>query len=233
MDIILVPGFWLQGSSWDNTTPALTNAGHTVHPVTPPGLESIDTNREGIGLRDHVNAVVSLLDSLPAGAVLVGHSGGGAVIHAVADARPERVIRGIYVDSGPLGTGGSINDELPVVNGEIPLPDWSVFEAEDLHDLNDELKDNFRRIAVPEPVGVAMDKQELHDERRYQVPSSVICCEFSTADAQRWIDGGEPMMAELAKMTDLELLDLPTGHWPQLTKPAELGELLLRIVERR
>ncbi|AJT42707.1 alpha/beta fold hydrolase [Psychromicrobium lacuslunae] len=233
MDIILVPGFWLQGSSWDNTTPALIDAGHTVHPVTPPGLESIEAKRAGIGLRDHVDAVLRLLDSLPAGAVLVGHSGGGAVIHAVADARPEKVIRGIYVDSGPLGAGGSINDELPVVNGEIPLPDWSVFEEPDLRDLNDELKAHFRQVSIPEPVGVAQDKQVLHDERRYQVPSSVICCEFSAADAQRWMDGGEPMMAELAKMTDLELLDLPTGHWPQLTRPKELGELLLQLVERR
>ena len=39
--------------------------------------------------------------------VLVGHSGGGAIAHAVADARPERVARVIYVDSLPLGHGAS------------------------------------------------------------------------------------------------------------------------------
>ena len=60
--------------------------------------------------------------------VLVGHSGGGAIAHAAADARPGRVARVVYVDSFPMGEGGLINDELPVENGEVPLPDWSLFE---------------------------------------------------------------------------------------------------------
>lgn len=38
----------------------------------------------------------------------------------------------VYVDSGPVGEGGLINDELPAENGEIPLPDWSLFDKEDL-----------------------------------------------------------------------------------------------------
>jgi hypothetical protein len=28
MDIILIPGFWLDGSSWDAVVPALEDAGH-------------------------------------------------------------------------------------------------------------------------------------------------------------------------------------------------------------
>ena len=68
--------------------------------------------------------------------MLVGHSGGGAIAHAAADARPDRVARVVYVDSWPLGAGGVINDELPAENGEVPLPDWSLFEEEDLVDLD-------------------------------------------------------------------------------------------------
>ena len=74
----------------------------------------MEAPRAGIGLADHIAAVVRLVDGLEDPVVLVGHSGGGAVIHAVADARPERIARNVYVDSGPLGEGGSINDELPV-----------------------------------------------------------------------------------------------------------------------
>ena len=43
----------------------------------------------------------------------------------------------VYVDSLPMGDGGLINDELPVENGEVPLPDWSLFDQEDLVDLPD------------------------------------------------------------------------------------------------
>lgn len=50
------------------------------------------------------------MDGLPGKMALVGHSGGGAIIHAAVDARPDKVERAIYVDSGPLGEGGVIND---------------------------------------------------------------------------------------------------------------------------
>ena len=36
--------------------------------------------------------------------------------------------------------------------GEVPLPDWSAFGEEDLVDLDDDLRDRFRSIAIPEPV---------------------------------------------------------------------------------
>ena len=106
MDIILVPGFWLDASSWDEVTPPLGAAGHSLHPLTLPGLESAGASRAGIGLRTHIDAVVAKLDSLDGKVVLVGHSGGGAIIHGVADARPDRIERNIFVDSGPLGEGG-------------------------------------------------------------------------------------------------------------------------------
>src|SRR5690554_5736225 len=138
MDIILIPGFWLDGDSWKNVTAPLTDAGHTVHPLTLPGLESRNADRGGIGLRDHVDAVASVVDSISDPVVLVGHSGGGAIAHAVADARPDRIARVVYVDSGPLGHGESINDELPVDGDDVPLPDWSLFEEADLVDLDDE-----------------------------------------------------------------------------------------------
>jgi hypothetical protein len=39
-------------------------------------------------------------------------------------------------------------------------------------------------------------------------------------------------VAELGRLHDVEYVDLPTGHWPQFTKPAELGEAILAAVER-
>jgi pimeloyl-ACP methyl ester carboxylesterase len=232
MELILIPGFWLDGASWDEVATPLREAGHTVHALTLPGKESVDADRSGITLRDHVDAVVDVVDSLQGPVVLVGHSGGGAIAHAVVDARPDAIARVIYVDSGPLGDGGVINDELPVVDGEVPLPDWSVFEAEDLTDLDDELRERFRSIAVPEPLGVTSDKQVLSDPRRYDVPVTVICCEFPTDLMREWLAGGVPFVSELAQVKDYELVDLPTGHWPQLTKPRELAAVILAAVGR-
>ena len=230
MDIILIPGFWLDASSWDEVVPALRQAGHRAQALTLPGMESKDADRSEITLRDHVDAVVEVIDSTgPVGAkvVLVGHSGGGAIAHAAADARPGRVARVIYVDSFPLGEGGLINDELPVENGEVPLPDWSLFEKEDLVDLDDDLRAAFRARAIPTPVHVTSDLQRLSDERRYDVPATVIACEFSSAQLREWMAQDHPALRELAKVRDVGYVDLPTGHWPQFTKPGELGQAIL------
>lgn len=229
----MIPGFWLDASSWAEVTPALDKAGHRVRALTLPGLEAPAADRRGIRLRDHVEAVLAVVDEADGPVVLVGHSGGGAIAHAVADARPDRIARVVYVDAGPLGHGQVINDQLPVVDGEIPLPDWAVFDEEDLRDLDDELRAAFRARALPQPAAVAADPQVLADERRYDVPATVIACEFSSAQLRDWIAQGQPYVAELAALRDVEYVDLPTGHWPQFTRPAELGQTILAAVDRR
>ena len=232
MDVILVPGFWLDGSSWEAVTPPLVEAGHQVHPLTLPGLESADAPRAGIGLRTHIDAVVAAIDALGPPVVLVGHSGGGAIIHGAVDARPDRVLRAVYVDSGPLGEGGVINDDLPDEGDEVPLPPWELFDDEDLTDLDEGLRAMFRARAIPQPKGVAQDQQRLGDERRYNVPATVIACEFPSSMLIEMIAAGHPYVAELGRVSDVEYVDLPTGHWPQFTRPAELGAAILAAVDR-
>jgi pimeloyl-ACP methyl ester carboxylesterase len=228
MDILLIPGFWLDGDSWNEVVEPLRGSGHTIHTITLPGLESRDTDRTKITLQDHVDAVVAAVDAISGPVVLVGHSGGGPIAYGAVDARPDRIARVIYVDSGPLEEGHCINDELPVVDGEVPLPDWSVFEDEDLIDMTDELRERFRAIAVPEPWLVASGPMHLSDERRYDVPATVICCEFRSTQMREWMQEG--FAAELLPTKSYELVDLPTGHWPQFTKPAELAAMIVAAV---
>ncbi|MFO7690665.1 MAG: alpha/beta hydrolase [Cryobacterium sp.] len=232
MQIILVPGFWLTADSWAAVTPGLKAAGHRVRALTLPGLDSVDSPRAGIGLRDHIDAVVAAIDEAAAPVVLVGHSGGGAIIHGALDARPDRVVHAVYVDSAPLGEGASINDALVAVGDEIPLPDWDGFEPDDLVDLTDDLRERFRADAVPQPRGVATDPMHLHDERRFAVPATVVACEFPSALIVEWVGSGQPFVAELARMRSVSYVDLPTGHWPQFTKPAELAAVILDAVDR-
>jgi pimeloyl-ACP methyl ester carboxylesterase len=233
MDIILIPGFWLDDSSWDSVVPALEEAGHRTHPLTLPGMDSADADRSQITLRDHVDAVVGVIDSLDHNdkVVLVGHSGGGAIAHAAVDARPDRVRRVVYVDSGPLGHGAVINDELPAENGEIPLPAWELFDEPDLVDLDDELRRAFRKRAIPTPERVAKDPQQLSDERRYDVPVTVIACEFPSAMLREWVAQDHPYVRELGKIREVQYVDLPTGHWPQFTRPRELGQAILVSID--
>jgi pimeloyl-ACP methyl ester carboxylesterase len=232
MEVILIPGFWLDASSWDEVLPVLEDAGVRARTLTLPGLASPGADRGAIRLRDHVDAVVAAVDGAAGPVVLVGHSGGGSIAHAAADARPDRVAGVVYVDAFPLGEGLAINDELTAVDGEIPLPDWSEFADEDLRDLDDELRDAFRARAIPQPAAVASDPQVLTDPRRYDVPATIVSCEFPCEQVREWMAQGEPMLAELAAMRHVEYVDLPTGHWPQFTRPRELGDVILAAVGR-
>ncbi|MEN9621112.1 MAG: hypothetical protein RL499_1305 [Actinomycetota bacterium] len=230
MQIVLIPGFWLTADSWGTVAHDLETAGHTVHALTLPGKRPGDTELAGIGLRTHVDAVLEVVDRLDGPVVLVGHSGGGTIAWAVADARPARIARVVFVDALPMPTGSVINDELPVEDGAVPLPDWSVFEPEDLIDLDDELRAHFRAIAVPEPVGVAHEPTRLDNEERFTVPVTVIACQFPAAIVQQAIGNERAWASELAEIADLTVVELPTGHWPQFTRPAELARSILTVL---
>lgn len=232
MNVVLIPGFWLDASSWAPVSAALSAAGHTPHPVTPLGAGGAAEQVASITLADQAAAVVELVDGLDGPVVVVGHSGGGAVAHAVADARPDRVEQVIYVDSGPLADGGVVNDELPVVDGVVPLPDWGVFEEEELEGLTDDVRAEFRARAVTVPPLVAAGPQRLHDERRYDVPVTVISSTMPEQVLRDLMAKEHPYVQELARVRDVTIVELPTGHWPQLSRPDDLAAAVVRAVER-
>jgi pimeloyl-ACP methyl ester carboxylesterase len=235
VDIILIPGLWLDGSSWGRVVPTLERAGHRTHPLTLPGMEAKDTDRAGITLRDHVDAVVAAIDALDARdgtgrVVLVGHSAGAAIAHAAIDARPDRVAHAVYVGGFPTGDGDSVADGLAAENGEVPLPDWPAFEEEELVDLDDEARAEFRERAIPSPERVTRDPQRLTDERRYDVPVTVIATEFTSDQLKEWVAAGLAPVRELTRIRRVDHVDLPTGHWPQFTRPEDLGRAIVAAI---
>lgn len=236
MEIILVPGAWLDASAWNSVLPPLVEAGHVVHPMTLPGKESPGADQSGIGLRTHIDAVVATIDDVSSGdgqVVLVGHSAGASVVSGAADARPGRVARLIYVDAVPPSDGSIVNDELPVVGDSVPLPDWDLFDAPDLVGLDDAMLTEFRRRALPEPKGVFLDpiRLERHAERR-AIPVTVIACETAgdfpgpRAMIEHFREQGSPFTKELAALDGAEVVEVPTGHWPMFSRPRDLGETI-------
>ncbi|SDY83774.1 Alpha/beta hydrolase family protein [Herbiconiux ginsengi] len=232
MNVILIAGFWLRGDSWSEVVPVLEQAGLTAHTPTLAGLESVDDDRSQVTLASQIAEVVALVDSLEGDGkvVLVGHSGGGAIIHGVVDARPDRIERAVYVDSGPTPEGVAINEGLEATGADAPLPPWEDFDETDLRDLTDEQLAWFREIAVPEPARVAHDPQHLANPARNEVPITLISSTFSRAEIEEAIAAGVPYFTEVPLMARATIVELPTGHWPQFTKPRELGRLIVQAV---
>lgn len=234
LPVILVPGFWLGAWAWDDVLPSLRAGGLDLYPVTLPGLDSPTTDRRGLTLADHVRHVRALVERLVAQdaaqqVVLVGHSGGAAVVHGVVDQVPTAVRRAIYVDSGPQTDGTAIAPGLPADLVDLPLPPFDELEAQgsSLAGITPDGLATFRARAVPHPAGVGRSPQSLHDERRLEVPVTVICSSISAEQLRAMAHPGPPLFTELASL-DVTWVDLPTGHWPMFSEPARLGEEIVR-----
>lgn len=232
--VVLVAGYWLGGWAWDAVVPAVRDAGLTPHAVTLPGLGAPGTPeqpRPGITLDDHVAAVRDLVDGLDGDVVLVAHSGGSVVVQMVADQRPDRVRRVVYVDSGPLRDGLALRDGDP--QHDVPLPAWEQLEAEgsSLEGLDDDARAAFRARAVPQPGGVATAPLRVADPRRLAIPVTEICTSIPSEPLRELIRAGH-IPSELEDYADVEYVDLPTGHWPMLSRPADLADAIAAAARR-
>lgn len=221
MDIVLIAGMWLDGSAWDDVVPALEALGHRPVPLTLPGQGDGSASAT---LDDQVAAVLAAVDATSGKLMVVGHSAACTLAWLAADARPEKVAKVALIGGFPSADGEPYADFFEPEDGVVPFPGWGPFEGPDSADLDEEARRSFASAAIPVPEGVTRGVVHLADERRFDVPVVLVCPEFSPTQAQEWIDGGE--VPELAKAKHLELVDIDSGHWPMISKPAELARLL-------
>jgi pimeloyl-ACP methyl ester carboxylesterase len=221
MDVLLIGGLWLDASAWDDVAAALEPLGHRPVPVPLPGQGDGATSAT---LDDQVAQVLAAVDAAPAPPLVVGHSAACALAWLAADARPEQVARVVLIGGFPSSDGSSYADFFDLADGVMPFPGWEPFEGPDAADLDEQARQDFAARAVPVPEGVAHGVIRLADERRYDVPVLLVCPEYTPAQARAWIDAGD--VPELAKAKHVDLVDIDSGHWPMITKPAELAQLL-------
>ncbi|MCB0908757.1 MAG: hypothetical protein KDB63_16745 [Nocardioidaceae bacterium] len=144
------------------------------------------------------------------------------------DARPGRVAHVVHIGGFPAGDGEPLLSGLPVDNGEVPMPDWAeVGEEANIVDFSPDQLAAFYAAAIPVPEGVLTEPVRLTDTRRLDVPVTMVCPEYRADDLRGWVEGGEPSLAELASIRSVSYVDLPAGHWPQLTRPVDLARVIL------
>jgi pimeloyl-ACP methyl ester carboxylesterase len=221
MDILLIGGLWLDGSAWDDVVPELESLGHRPVPITLPGQGDGSTSAT---LDDQVAAVLAAVDAASGRPLVVGHSAACTLAWLAADARPERVAGVVLVGGFTWDDGKLYADLFEITDGVMPFPGWGPFEGPDSADLSEAARNAMASAAVPVPEGVARGVVRLADKRRFDVPVTVVCPEFTPAQAQEWIDAGD--VPELARAKHVDLVDLDSGHWPMFTRPAELARLL-------
>jgi pimeloyl-ACP methyl ester carboxylesterase len=224
MQLILIPGLWLDAGSWHDVVPTIDDAGFDAVPVTLP--TSAET-----GLADWVSAVVARIDASDEPVALVGHSGGGNVAWGAADARPEAVARVVFVDTVPVPDGADIS-AFPVVDGVIPFPGWDTFDAPDIADLDETTRERIAAAAIPVPASVPTDTLHLHDRRRHRIPVTVLSGDADAEELDAQLSAWPSYHDEWRAIADREVVRIGSGHWPLFSQPQRLGALIVRAIER-
>lgn len=222
--IVLAGGLWLDASAWDRVVPELAKRDRHAVPVALPGQGDGNTSAT---LADQVAAVLAAVDAAPGRSVVVGHSAASTLAWLAADARPAKVAKVVMIGGFPSADGEAYADFFPVTDGVMPFPGWAPFEGADAADLDEPARQAFAAAAVPVPVGVSKGVVRLTDERRYDVPVVLVCPEFTPDQAREWITSGD--VPELTRAKHVEMVDIDSGHWPMLTRPAELARILAGV----
>jgi len=215
--LILVHGAWHGPWCWGRLLPYLAG-----HEVVAPDLP--------VGARSMAEWVAVVLDAVGAGpAVLVGHSRGGAVIAAVAEAAPERVERLVFCSGFLLKRGQSV---LAAAQEDILLP---IVVDQETRSCTLEAADvvpRFYEGCSPEDIAFALARLRpeplfgltaplrVSAERFGRVPREYIECtrdRVISLAAQRRMQAAWPVQ----RVTTLE-----TGHSPFFSAPENLAAAL-------
>lgn len=226
MEILLIGGLWLNGSVWDDVVSELEQLGHRPVAVTLPGQGS---GTSSATLDDQVATVLAAVDSAQGRPMVVGHSAASTLAWIAADARPDKVATVALIGGFPSPDGEAYASFFEVTDGVMPFPGWGPFEGPDSADLDEQARDRLASEAIPVPEGVAKGVVRLTDERRYETPVVLVCPEFTPAQAKEWIETGN--IPELAKAKHLSFVDIDSGHWPMISKPVELAQVLAKIAD--
>ncbi|MDN5747300.1 MAG: alpha/beta hydrolase [Pseudonocardia sp.] len=235
--IVLVHGAWHDGSSWASVVAELTARGHDARAVDLPA------DRPGAGYQDYTDAVLDAVGPADR-VVLVGHSLGGLTTPVVAQRiGPGRVAGLVLVAALVPRPGASWQDRVRSEPGVMAAgfgrgqqrhddgtTSWPAAEAEaGLY------------AGVAQESSVAEVTQAVAGLRRQDwaiakevtpltawpsVPTVCVVCAGDRVVDTTW------SRSAAAEIPGAEVVEFDGGHFPMLTRPAELASVIAAVAER-
>jgi pimeloyl-ACP methyl ester carboxylesterase len=224
---VLVHGSYQGGWIWQKVANRLRAAGHQVYAPTLDGCaERTGQVRPGITTETQAEEVARLLfyEDLR-GVVLVGTSSGGMVACRVAELMRERIGRLVFVDALALFDGERIRDIVtrstsrPNPDGLTAGPSREDAATRLFADLDPASRAWALERYTQHPIGIYSEPVRLDSFWSQQWPALVIRC-------RRAQNPGEAHQRRTAERLGARWAELDTGHYPMLSMPAELSELL-------
>ena len=225
-NFVLVHGSYQGGWIWQPVVARLRAAGHTVYAPTLAGCaERRHQLRAGIDTTTHATEISELLfyEDLR-DVVLVGTSSGGMVVCRAAEQTRDRVARIVLADALALFSGERtrdiVNRNAPPPFGLAAGPSREDAEKSLFADLDPETRAWVLDRYTPHPVGCSMTPVKLTDFWDKAWNASVIWC-------RQAVNPGEAHQRRAANRLKARWHELDTGHYPMLSMPEELTQLIV------
>lgn len=234
--LVLVHGAFENAAVWRDVVADLARAGLRAVAVDLPGRDGDPTPKGAITMDTHRDAVVRAVAAEAAPVVLVGHSFGGLVISAVAEAIPDRIRTLVYVAAYLPRSGDSL-ESLAATDTDSQLgPSFEVDSAAMvarvaygaraalfLNDAADAARAGFADTMVDEPLLPPGTPVTLTADRFGRVPRAYV-------RTLRDLVVSPALQRRMLEATPCDpVLALDTGHAPFLTRPAALADVLARL----
>jgi pimeloyl-ACP methyl ester carboxylesterase len=123
---LLVHGAWHGSWCWEKVAPLLKQTGHQVETLDLPGHGQDKTPLGEITLAAYTKRVCETLNAQAEPVILVGHSMGGIVITQVAEERPEKIQRLVYLAAFLVQNGESLSQVAQTDSDSLVLPNLMV-----------------------------------------------------------------------------------------------------------
>ena len=232
---ILVHGAWEGSWSWDYTRPVLEKQGHTITAIDLPGSNGDKLDISQVTMDSYVQKVAGAINQLDRKVILVGHSMAGAVISQVAELIPEKIDKLIYVAAFLLKNGDSVIEAMQRdADGEF-LPELRFSEDQSsataaeqtwrdkaFHDVKEErIRHALPLVDVAQATEPFMAKLAVSHEKFGSVPKVYIRTAIDKMVSPKLQDE----MLSGWKVDQVHVLE--SGHFPTLSMPETLAELLL------
>ncbi len=232
---ILIHGSWHSAWNWYKVTPLLEKQGHSVFSIDLPGMGRDKTPIENVRFDSTLQILCKLIDGIPGKVILVAHSKNGIINSQLAELRPKKIEKLIYLAAVLVANGKCAKDyfaldKKEVLGGHITyngttssmlLPE--IYKEGLYHDCPDDITEMAKIILLPESTESAKATLKLTAENYGTVPRYYIECTEDRAITP-WLQ--EKM---LTQMPCLKVYKIASSHSPFFSMPNKLTDIILEI----
>ncbi len=233
---ILVHGSWHSAWNWHKVIPLLEKQGHKAIAIDLPGMGRDKTPIYTIKMKETVEKICHLIDSIDEPVILVGHSKNGIMISQAAEYRPHKIEKLIYlaaylIPNGKTQREYSIQDTEGVLKPYVTLHkelnastlQSEIYKEGLYHDCEDDITELAKLLLSHEPIESGMTPLQLTDENYGSVPRYYIEC---TEDKAVTPFIQRKMYTELPCQ---KVFSMATSHSPFFSAPQELSDIFCEI----